>query len=209
MTSPQPAVAADRHRARVLVAAGAVGVVIAVVLTFADAPTLVRAVLCLPLLVAVSGAALTAVLVPQQSRLDGVNRTGLVVLLGLGALLISALLVAVLFRDGLPATRVVLMLAVLTAIPLGFLGRRASAEPVSGSALPSATVWSGIAGVALLLGALVVGTALIPHGSSAPTFSFTGPAATAPGPTVVAPSAPVPLSWALRNVGVVPAGATL
>jgi hypothetical protein len=115
MTAPQLSVAPDRHRARVLVAGGAVGLALALVLTFADAPAAVRTVLCLPLLVAISGAAFSAVLVPEQSRLDGVSRTGLVVLLGLAALLVSALLVGLLLRDGLPATRVVLVLAALTA----------------------------------------------------------------------------------------------
>jgi hypothetical protein len=224
MTTPQLSVAADRHRARVLVAGGAVGLLLAVVLTFADAPTSVRTALCLPLLVAISGAAFSAVLVPEQSRLDGVSRTGLVVLLGLGALLVSALLVGLLLRDGLPATRVVLVLAALTAVPLVLLGRGASVGPLSRSGLPNATLspgsmssgsmssgslWSGVAGVALLVGALALGTALIPRGSAAPTFSFTGPAATAPGPTPVAPNTQVPLSWSLRHAGTLPAGTVL
>jgi hypothetical protein len=74
---------------------------------------------------------------------------------------------------------------------------------------PTRTIWSGVAGVALLVGALALGAAWIPRGASAPTFSFTGPAATAPGPTRVAPDAAVPLDWTLRNLGTLPAGITM
>ncbi|MDQ1674607.1 MAG: hypothetical protein QOC98_3169 [Frankiaceae bacterium] len=193
--------APDRQRARLLAAAGAIGLVLVVVLTLAGAPTIVRTGLCLPLLIGIGGSALSATLVPDQRRLDGLTRVGLVLLLGLTTLLTAALLVALLFRDGLPATRLVIAQAVLSAVPLAVLASRGRAAKASRTAVAASTVWSGVAGVVLLALALVLGNAIVPKGGSEPTFSFTGPTAKSPGPTSVGAGAPVPLSWSLRNTG--------
>jgi hypothetical protein len=192
---------AGRQRARVLVGAGAVGLLVAVVLVQADAPTVVRIVLGLPLLIGISGAALTAVLVPGQRRLDGLTRIGLVLLFGLTALVASALLVALVFRDGLPAGRLAVAQALLTAVPLVIVALRGVAAPAARPTVPGPTVWSGVAGVALLAVAFLLGSRIIPHGSAAdvPTFSFTGPAATAAGPSTAAVGSDISLGWALRG----------
>lgn len=201
----------DRHRPRVLVAAAAVGLVLVVILTAVGAPATVRTLLCLPLLIGISGAAFSAVLVPDQRRLDGLSRLGVVLLLGLGLLVAAGLLVATLLRDGLPATRVVIAQALLTAVPLGVLALRSTATTPSGprTSIPGPTLWSGVAGVVLLVGALLLGTRLIPDQPASPTFAFSGPAATAPGPTKAAPGEPVMLGWTLRDAGNLPGAPTL
>lgn len=199
----------DRNRSRLLVGAAVVGLVLVVVLTAVGAPSAVRTLLCLPLLIGISGAAFAAVLVPDNRRLDALTRLGVVLLLGLGTLVAAGLLVATLFRHGLPDTRVVIAQALLTVVPLAMLALRPTVAPGPRQSISRSTLWSGVIGVALLVGALLLGTRLIPDQPASPTFAFSGPAATAPGPTKAAPGEPVTLAWALHDAGNLPGGPTL
>jgi hypothetical protein len=204
-----------RSETRLLAGAGTAALLVVLLLTLAGAPTAVRALICLPLLVGISGAAISASLVPQQDRLDGLTRGGLALLFGLASLLFSGLLVALILRHGLGTRRLVVVQVLVSALALATFAasrfRRVPVPPPAGTvpAPRTSTIWSAVAGIVLLGLALVGGRLLLPGDSAAPTFSFTGPAATAAGPTKVAPAGPITLDWALRHAGTLPKGQPL
>lgn len=200
----------DRAGPRPLVGAAAVALLAVALVTVADPPPLLRTLVCLPVLVGISGALMCLAFLPEWGGLDGLSRAGLVLLMGLGTLVVSGMIVALILRNGLPVERVVLADVLLTAVPLAVLSSRSAAPSSLGLRRPTAALWSVLAGVALLAGALVIGTRIAPLDDDAkPTFSFTGPAATAGGPTLSRPGVPVSLDVVLRNVGPPSAGTGL
>src|SRR3954471_9713650 len=73
---------------------GAAGLLLVVLLTVLGSPAWLRTALCLPLLLGISGAAISAVVLPPRSNMDGLTRAALVGLFGVASLVGAALLVA-------------------------------------------------------------------------------------------------------------------
>jgi hypothetical protein len=200
----------DVSRVRVLAGAGA-ALLAVLVLTSLGSPVVVRALLCLPVLVGMSGVALSNTLVPRQARLDGLTRVGLALVFGLGVLLCSALLLTV-AGGGLAAERLVVVLLLVTAVTLVVWYRWGGPAPAIGvgrALSPPSTVLAMAGGVVVLVLAVVVGRLLLPGSPDSPTFSFTGPAATAAGPMSLAAGDPIRLGWAVRHAGSLPPGQTM
>lgn len=196
-------------RDRLLLPGAALGALaVAVALTLLDAPTAVRTLVVLPVVVGVTGAAALAAVLPRPAEVDRLTRVGMAVVLGLAALLASVLVVSA-FGGPLEAGRLVIALLLLAAVALAvwFIRSRrqasAPASPLAGldiRGLHATSLVSALAGVALVAAAFVVGRHVLPAaGAASPIFSFTGPAATQQGPTVAAPGRPVTLNWSLRH----------
>ncbi len=208
--APAPAQGTRRSLTPLVLAAG--GLLLAVLLTVVGSPAWLRIVVCLPLLLGISGAAISGIVLPPRATVDGLIRAALVVLFGVTSLVCAALIVALVCRNGLGTDDLVLVDAGLALVALGVFAvlnpggvAAVRARPLGpGTAGGSAWV-SAVAGLVLVVVALVVGRSLLPVGNGSPTFDFTGPAATDAGPIVSSPGREVPLDWVVRDAGQLPA----
>jgi hypothetical protein len=200
-------------RSRTPLVLGAAAVLVVVLLTVLGAPTWLRTALCLPLLVGVSGAAISANVLPLRASVDALTRIALLLLFGVVSLVFAGLVVALVFRDGLDADRVVLTHTAVALVALGGFALRSPGGVTPARTRPSArttggpSAWASVAaGLLLLVVAVVLGRSFLPSASNSPTFALTGRAGTESGPLVATPGSEVALDWAVRQAGALPAG---